>query len=280
MRRVPILATMAIVLFAVPIAGQPLQSEDLGIQQRLALFTGLLVLVGALQVGAMVWQACVFLRTLRAVNRQALEMKHQRIVMVSQFETMQKQFAEMERQRGILDKSVKVAERSADAAYTSTQIIINKERARIGVQVKPLSLHPLFSSSPTIQYSVVFYGTTPGFIRTNFAIGYVSDSDAPATEGLRFAVTIPEVMTPNIAAKECQIFLQPNMKVEPDVIAAIKTRKKFVHFWGIIEYADVFGLARETRFRYIWTVTDIMNFDGTNFAYWNTHGSPDDNRET
>ncbi len=76
-------------------------SNDLGIQRKVEWFTGVLAFVGVLQVAALIWQAILFLRTLRAIRRQA---------------------GQMETQTDILKASVAVAQKSADAAETSAQI--------------------------------------------------------------------------------------------------------------------------------------------------------------
>lgn len=88
--------------------------ENLQIQGELAVFTGLLVLVGFLQVGTMYWQARLLRRTLNEIHIQA---------------------GHMERQTGILEKSVYVAQKSAETTSHQVELYVNAERAKITIDI-------------------------------------------------------------------------------------------------------------------------------------------------
>ena len=85
------------------------------------LFTFFLVVVGGLQVALLCW-------TLRVIRRQAKEMLRQRIL-------MRKQWREMSAQTESLKEYVEETKKIAKSTADNVQIIINKERARIRVEV-------------------------------------------------------------------------------------------------------------------------------------------------
>ena len=93
------------------------EQEAIDIQRKLEWFTGVLAVVGVLQVGAMIWQARLLRDTLKEIHTQA---------------------GQMERQTGILEKSVAVAETSAKAANAQIQMIKAHDRARLDVKAEDL----------------------------------------------------------------------------------------------------------------------------------------------
>ncbi len=117
-------------------------------------FSGLLVIVGFLQILLLCWtlkfvrkqthemhrQRLVMGSQLSAIQKQVAEMVAQREVMAGQLGAMQKQAGEMESQTDILKKSVEAANKSADAAKENIELFINKERARLLIEVERLKL--------------------------------------------------------------------------------------------------------------------------------------------
>ena len=92
--------------------------EAIDIQRKLEWFTGILAIVGVLQVGTMIWQAWLLRGTLKEIKTQA---------------------GHMERQTKILEDSVAVAQKAADAALANAQAVITSERAWLVVRLKEIN---------------------------------------------------------------------------------------------------------------------------------------------
>jgi hypothetical protein len=112
--------------------------EDLKSQRKIVWFTGALVVVGFLQVGAMILQWCVYLRQARIMAHQAGEMTRQRITMRDQLKAMQGQLAAMESSSKQTDKLIDHAEASADSAKMNAQALINAERPWIVIEFQKI----------------------------------------------------------------------------------------------------------------------------------------------
>jgi hypothetical protein len=209
--------------------------ENIEIQRKLARFTGMLVVVGFLQALVLIWQACVFGKTLKAISRQAT-------IMLAQ--------------SSILKKSVTVARQN-------TEIYISKERARLRVEVEPLDLQNLArpeGEGPPPRgawFKVIIEGFTPAFITETRAVAMLSGSKEPPPTNLTDIAMgelpkIPQVIKPGSTPVETFALIQPEPRLTLPMIQAIQEGKSFVHFWGFIHYKDVFDRERRTRFRYLW----------------------------
>src|SRR5271155_2370125 len=116
--------------------------DDAQIQGKLVTFTGLLVVVGFLQFGALVGQVVIYCRQAKIMARQRNEMVRQRVTMRRQLETMQGQLAQMESagiqtnqlveqatiQANHTATAANAAKQGAESATRNTQAFINKER--------------------------------------------------------------------------------------------------------------------------------------------------------
>jgi len=132
--------------------------QNLKIQGELALFTGLLVFVGLLQAGTMIWQAWLLKDTKEKIQVQA---------------------GHMEDQSKTLRESVAAAQKSAGAAETSA-------KAAMGVAVPTLVVsrfsfvnegresREAFFQYPRIKLELRNYGQSPAFLR-RYAIGFSWD---------------------------------------------------------------------------------------------------------
>lgn len=92
--------------------------ENMRVQRRLVLFTGLLVLVGILTAAFIGWQSLETRRSARAAKESA---------------------AAVEKQLPLLQKAADAAEQSAEAAKQNIELFISKERARLRVDMKRVS---------------------------------------------------------------------------------------------------------------------------------------------
>ncbi len=115
------------------------------------------------------------LKTLKQVKRQADTLEDHKTkfdelakaansnaeAAILQVRAMQEQITEMSVQSGILQESVQVARDAAEAAKQNTEMFINKERARLRIEMKPLVL-PSESDTGynTVDFTVCAYGQT------------------------------------------------------------------------------------------------------------------------
>jgi hypothetical protein len=245
------------------------------------LFSGFLVLVGALQVG-LLW------KTLGAIRRQAVIMEEQSTSIQAQATTMQQQSA-------ILEKSVRAAESNANAAQANAEaakagaetakenieIQVNKERARISIQVDDafkIQTGPLLNE---VAYKILIHGTSPAFIIESIATAVVGDSTDIPAGSLEVPMLLPPVVNPTTEGTSKTAFVFPSAQMEKVDVDSINAKRKFVHFYGKVKYRDVFGRERLTKFRYMWTVTDFLRIGSASFySYWLKAGTEDENSET
>jgi len=226
------------------------------------LFNLFLVGVGALQVILLCW-------TLRVIRIQAGEMKRQR-------GWMRKQWGEMSQQTESLKTYVEETKKIAKSTADSVQIIINKERARIRIEV---SEHPILPDGDhpinELKFKVFCDGSTPAFIVAATANLKVTDSKNPSSPSPNnIPMGLPTVLHPNIEGMEktaiiWQVFEEP---LGPQLLA----NKLFLHFYGVIEYTDAFEISRSTKFRYLWAISDSPFYAGRH-GYWIKNGEKTEN---
>jgi hypothetical protein len=201
-----------------PEADKQTHDEEVGIQRKLAWFTGALVFVGALQVGAMIWQRNVMNRQLKAMQRQA----------------------------DAIDSSVAAAEKSADAARDSAMTarisadaLIAIERAWVMVECELLPHQSGSSLGIAVKLQWVNQGKTPAWIE-EIHIRYARFSTIPPVPDLTGAeVTRGPIPLP-VGQTQSR-----NWNLAADMAAA---GDRFVY--GLIMYRDVLELPRETWFGY------------------------------
>src|ERR1019366_8210877 len=151
------------------------------------IFSFLLMVVGALQVLLLRW-------TLRVIRRQAKEMIRQRIL-------MRKQWGEMSAQTASLKEYVEETKKIARSTADNVQIIINKERARIRVEVSgdpKLFPHDAVGHINELAYTIFCDGSTPAFITKSWANLKVTDSKNPSSPFPNIPMSIPAVLHPSV----------------------------------------------------------------------------------
>jgi hypothetical protein len=174
-------------------------------------FSGLLVVVGGLQI----WLLC---GTLKAIRRQA----------------------------AIMLRQTKATEDAVIAAKRSVEIVIDKERARIEVEMKgaptiagPNDALPMSE----VGYIVRCYGTTPASILDTKSWAEINDSEQASSSQSYIAMFLPSRMMPTSEGIGQTASLSWDyQKLEVDDIAEkVSKRELFVHFYGRIKYRDMFG---------------------------------------
>jgi hypothetical protein len=216
----------------------------------------------------------VAIRTLRSIQRQVREMRLQRNVMRRTLTAISRQAELMEKQSGILAESVAVARTAADVAQRSMDAMISKERARIQIEVDDLYSRGM----PYVQFFVHCHGSTEAFITLARAMAIVTESlDRPDWLPI-FPMGLP--ITLKATKTEASVRIANKMEISSEDYASIDAGRLFVHFYGTVEYTDVFDQVRETAFSYVLKATDLKNSDGAMVRYWIKNGPPEANRET
>jgi len=178
--------------------------------------------------------------------------------------------------------NAEAARLNADAGKAILELIINKERARIRVELKQLDLSRGGFGDRAVQYSVHLYGPTEARILDGRAEVLIAAlAEPPSTDSHMLPMALPEVMTPLNPVVEKSAFFMPKFRLEETEIEGIRERKAFVHFRGFIKYRDIFEKERETNFQYVWNVTELRAISKPElFSYWSKCGTERDNVET
>lgn len=243
------------------------------------IFTGALVVVGGLGVKYAI-------KTLKAIEKQAAVMSEQREVMLGQLRSMNGQIT-------AISEQTSVAKESADTARENVELIINKERARIIISLKPPDIIPfdLATMTPVTGTDIYFEGfaleisqegPTTAFNVAGGATIHTSPSKIPARMSDLPRMSVPSTMRPNI--EPITEYVSAGVLSAADV-EEIREEKTFVHFFGFITYEDVFGKRRKTSFRYIFEISEETMGEGedsqtVDTSGWVPYGPPEDNQAT
>lgn len=189
-------------------------------------------------------------------------MGEQREVMMGQLRTMQEQIT-------AISEQTSVAKDSAKAAQDSINIIISKERARLKIRFRDVSLS---AATPEILYTAAIYGTTDAFdVETLINLAIISPENPQGDVwygvplGLRNVIRCENseitksVTFPSFLTKEAA----------NDIYGG----KKHVHIRGYIRYKDVFDNSWIINFQKMWIVVDRLQ-------YWKDYGPKEANEET
>jgi hypothetical protein len=173
-------------------------------------------------------------------------------------------------------KSADAAKDNAEAAKMSVEALIAKERARIRFEIGELKLYPpdAVGGISEVGYRIFCIGQTPAFILESRATVKITDSENPENTGMSLPANLPPVIHPNVEGIEKRAYIFQDVDKE-----MIDRQKQVIHFYGIIEYTDVFEMRRSTKFRYLWRVRDDPFYGGPR-GHWIKHGSEEDNKAT
>jgi hypothetical protein len=168
--------------------------------------------------------------------------------------------------------------KAAQAARQNIELVVDKERPRISVYVGKIDLSlPESESSPAIHsiaYVVHCDGATPAInVDARWQSAITSSFDPPA-ERSYVPMVLPSSLNPRAQGYECTAYL-PKTVLSPSEVEDINQGRSVVHFWGIIDYEDVFKNSWRTSFRYVWGKPQ-----GLPRPYWSQCGPPGNNRAT
>jgi hypothetical protein len=162
----------------------------------------------------------------------------------------------MDQQRNATEEAAKAAILNARAAIENIEMFISKERARLRVEPKNLSLDIQHGVAYRLEVVVSMYGPTTAFITgSGFSVDIVPTESVgiPKPHGFWIPMLIPpKVISPSsepITIGTLHPILLPG-KTNPT--SEIKEGSQFVEIQGFITYKDVFDRDRVTNFRYVW----------------------------
>ena len=236
---------------------------------KLIWFIEALAVVAALQFLALLWQGYAIRKMLGSITNQSREMEQQSMVMEEQRKMLAEQLIALK------DTAV-AASASATAAKESVGLIVQKERARLRIELAPFHLN--FGAPSPANYAVQHEGSTDAFVLNSHAAIYMSDSREPDPSlGNGKPMPIPSAITPQSPVVLAQDVLHPCTEEEID---SVRQLKSFVHFTGFVRYKDVFDGEHETRFNRVWSIARMSHLGEEPFTYWEHCGGADENRET
>jgi hypothetical protein len=238
--------------------------QNLAIQGKLEWFTGVLAVVGVLQVGTMVWQAGLLRGTLNQIHVQA----------------------------GHMESQTKILSDSVAAAQESIASMKAKERARL--TVTPVGFDPPAVVPYDFSYMLLEI-TNDGFsgalnVSARGEVVTTPSGELPKL-GPEYGREIPSFLKPNAPPVMFKIlFVDEHELDKMDLTPMGSTSKSFLtQIVGIIEYDDVFGDRHETRFCYSFIPysVEIKEFGGgwkswfaKSSSGWVKKGPPEYNHAT
>lgn len=226
--------------------------------------TIILTFVGSLGT----WAA---LKTLRQVKRQADTLDDHKAkfdelakaansnaeAAILQVRAMQEQITEMSVQSGILQESVGVARNAAEVSKQNVALIINKERARIRIVKPEKSPILLIGNFVTVEFKLLFYGTTPAYEVKSAVSCTISESrDSFQSFHPHGIHELPTVVSASDIKPFYRDFLWKPLQLDEITLEKINKLEVFLHFAGIIKYDDFVEEPRETAFHYRWNAPD------------------------
>ncbi|MGA2904906.1 MAG: hypothetical protein ABSD98_13805 [Candidatus Korobacteraceae bacterium] len=172
--------------------------------------------------------------------------------------------------------------KAAQATEKNTELYINRERARLRIDMKPLVLPAETDFTfNTVDFTVSVYGQTDAFITDSLCVAYIFPwelvNNPELGDRVMFPIhSLPSVVGANGHPVDCSVLLGPKGGPDNTRIDEAKARRMFVGMRGFIKYKDVFDRERETAFRYVWRYSEVVE----DYGQWEKSGNPEENRET
>jgi hypothetical protein len=275
---------------AVRISELPPVSLRTGWRENASLvFSLILVIVTAIQAYLLCFtlkfvriQSVIMRRQTRHVARQAQSMRYQTTHLRNSVE-------EGRKAANATEIAAKAAMEGATATNKNVEMYISKERARLIVDLKKLSLAPFSGTwAYAVEFTVSIFGTTPAYILESRCAAYIAPLETAMNEeeladGVMFSPrSLPKVFPADSPPlEEFAIFHFATDGHTEDMFAGIKADELFVGVRGFIKYRDVFDRERDTRFRYVWKYSTIPPPPGDErWGSWVKCGKEEENRET
>ena len=193
-------------------------------------------------------------------------------------------------QLGLMRRQTAATETAANAAKDNIELLISKERARLRIQVLPLTLRPddgNLTQVNGVTWKAVNHGPTKAFVSGSFGYAFVCDTaDVSANIPIDYvnwiAAAVPlKVISGDSETASVFSMLNPSAFLgEPDINSFLQGNK-VVHFRGHIKYQDVFGRECTTPFSMRWQYRfGVLFGSDPPLGDWIATGTPEANQET
>jgi hypothetical protein len=171
--------------------------------------------------------------------------------------------------------------RSARAAEDGIKLMIDKERARLTLDLDDLDLSPK-DGAYEVKLKVSIFGTTPAFILGTKCAAFIGpkelmDDPEASDRAMHPFYSFPSVIPPGSNPTDAFAFI--GFATEDGIdfeIQAVKQQDLFVGIRGFIAYRDVFDRERRTSFRYFCEYSEIPGLA----RGWVKCGQPEENQAT
>ncbi|MDE3170942.1 MAG: hypothetical protein KGL75_12435, partial [Acidobacteriota bacterium] len=153
----------------------------------------------------------------------------------------------------------------------------SKDRARIHIEIEPLKRQPVVVGQPPetyITYTIRCYCPTNAFDVSGFAGAWIGDHTRLKRK-LRPPIKLPFTIMPTDTAFMQHVIIIPKQMSAED-FEDVRIGKQFVQFFGVINYTDVFGKKRQTKWRRLWK----PHMELHDYGVWENVGWWKDNRQT
>lgn len=155
------------------------------------------------------------------------------------------------------------------AIKRQSDIMVNKERARLRIEIFPLNYDwpETLSLGPSAELKVSYCGTTEAFIMDSYLYCNIRESRDAVASGTDVGIfDLPQVINGTVGIPEQKALIWPSL--QGDVLDSVKEGKSFVHLYGFIKYKDIFKNDRETGFYYIWVIEKHPYFPQISNSRW------------
>lgn len=193
---------------------------------------------------------------------------------------------EIRKQVALMERQTEATEKAATAARDSIETVINKERARVRINLKELSLMPRQASIYFVEFTVTVSGSTPAFITETrytadaYPLRFIGEPDNGMGVLLPFH-NFPEVIPSNGDPIEESAIFHFTADDADATMQEIKLDRLFVEIRCTVKYKDVFNRERETRVRKVWRFNRLIPpGHPLRPGQWEECGETEDNKET
>ncbi len=247
-------------------SSQQTSDGDRATQRKLTWFTGVLAIVGALQLVVMLLTWLVYRRQAREMRRQRHEMRRQRHVMFRQWKAMGEQAKlmkgqvdEMGRQTGVLTTSVEAARDSVTVMKEQSDLMVEKERAKLRIELD--EFRPIKDEYELywVKGYVSIYGSTEAFIERTEIYASIGAAGIfnPLPEWL-WGMHLPSVIRSGVPPIPFSVMVMAvNGPATEEDLLPVREAKEFIYCMAKIEFADTYGhkwiFRLRRRFGFMWS---------------------------
>jgi hypothetical protein len=254
---------------------------------------------GAFSLGDFHWQSCrrrfrlvAFLRYPYHPEKDAFVAQSYLSILLLAVVALQvvisiRQWHAMAAQSKVMNETLIENKKAVGVSRASVDAMINKERARIRIEVYEPDEHTTYSHGVPLQMyfvpcKIFNHGPNPGRIKRTYAVVQVTgnlEKPVAVSNSVRMPIPMDGFFKPDAVGIERKIRSGAPFNWE-----AINEGKEVIHFYGLIEYSDLLTEEiRETAFQLAWYVvpgSERITGENRPRGWWMNPGDKNDNRET